>query len=236
MALQTCAVSVQVLAPDGSPVTSAIVMAELSERVMQDGVIVPERIVKKTNAEGRATLDLWPNGAQPALKTWYRVIINTPQGKVEVFNISVPNAQAANMRSIELAEVPEGGAEALARMLASLANIEAETKGDATKAEQALQQVTQKIANFDARVMQPDYWEGTIADKITMYPLAGATIEEPKLYDVVIDGIPQRPTIDYKIHIDKSDASNSKIELIGSLPAARNWWALTRTIFNTNQP
>lgn len=236
MTLKTCAVSVEVIAPDGSPVTSAIVMAELSERVMQNGVVIPERLVTRTDAKGMATLNLWPNGAQPDLKTWYRVIINTPQGNVEVFNISVPDATSANMRSIELAEVPEGGAEALARMMASLATIEAETKGEAAKAEQALQQVTQKIADFGTQMIPPDFWEGIVADKTFFYPLAGAVIEEPKLYDVVIDGIPQRPTKDYKIHIDKSNSDNSQIELIGKLPTGRNWWALTRTIFNTNNP
>lgn len=236
MVLKTCAVSVEALTPDGLPVTNAIVMAELSERVMQNGVVIPERLVTRTDANGVATLNLWPNGAQPDLKTWYRVIINTPQGNVEVFNISVPDAPAANMRSIELAEVPEEGAAALARMMASLAIIEADTKADAAKASQALQEVDQKLADFNAKVVPPDYWEGAIVDKTSMYPIAGAIIEEPKLYDVVINGIPQRPTIDYKIHVDKSDANNSKIELIGNLPTGRNWWALTRTVFNTNQP
>lgn len=230
MALKTCAVSVTVNAPDGKAVSNAIVMAELSERVMQEGVLVPERIVTKTDASGMATLNLWPNAALAAPKTWYTIVISTPQGNVETFYISVPDAPTANMRSLERFEVPEGQEKQVARMLATLAQIEAETKGEAAKAQDALQQVTKKIADFDAKVKDPDLWEDTFVGGQARYPIAGATIPDSKLYYVVANGIPQRPEKDYKIHIDESDSSNSEIEFIGDLPVGRNWWALTRTI------
>lgn len=230
MALKTCAVSVTVNAPDGTPVTNAIIVAELSERIMQEGVLVPERIVQRTDSNGQATLNLWPNAALDSPKTWYTVIISTPQGTVETFYISVPDVPTANMNTLERIQVPDGQEKEVARMLATLAQIQAETKGDAAKAVAALQQMDQKLADFSATIKEPDYWEGNFIANQARYPIAGATISEPKLYDVVANGIPQRPTIDYKIHIDESDANNSEIEFIGELPTGRNWWALTRTI------
>lgn len=230
MPLKTCAVSAIIYGPDGSPVTNAIVMAELSQRVMQDGVVVPERVVQRTDADGQVTLNLWPNAELSDLKTWYTIIISTPQGSVETFNITVPDTATANLRALEKIEVPEGYGEHVARLVATLAQIEKETKGDAAQAVAALQQINQKIANFDARVKAPDFWEDTFVQGQSEYNLTGATIAEAKLYDVVVNGIPQRPEKDYQIVIDKTDPSNSKIKFIGNLPTGRNWWALTRTI------
>lgn len=230
MALKTCAVSATIHAPDGSPATNAIIMAELSQRVMQDGVVIPERIVQRTDANGQATLNLWPNAESPDLKTWYTIIISTPQGSVETFNITVPDAATANLRALERIEVPEGHDERVARLVATLAQIEKETKGDAAQAVAALQQMNQKIASFDARVKAPEIWEDTFVQNQYTYPLAGATVKEAKFYDVVANGIPQRPGKDYEINIDESDASNSTIKFIGDLPVGRNWWAVTRTI------
>lgn len=232
MALKTCAVSAIVHAPDGSPVTNAIVMAELSQRVMQDGVVVPERVVQRTDASGMATLNLWPNAAQDEPKTWYTVIISTPQGNVDTFYITVPDAATANLQALERIEIPDGQDERVARLVATLAQIQKETKGDAAAAESALQQINQKISDFDARVKAPEIWEDVFVSGKDVYPLAGATIKEAKFYDVVANGIPQRPGKDYQITIDEADPSQSTIKFIGTLPIGRNWWAVTRTIIN----
>lgn len=230
MALQTCAVSVTVNAPDGSPVTNAIIVAELSERVMQEGVLIPERVVKRTDSHGQATLDLWPNSLVDDPQTYYIVIISTPQGSVETFYITVPEATSANMRDLERINIPIADKDEAARLVASVARIEQQTKQDLADSKAALQEFKQYIADLNARIKEPDYWEGSIEAGKSMYPLAGATISEPKFYDVVINGIPQRPTIDYKIHINEADLTKSEIELIGNLPTGRNWWALIRSV------
>ncbi|QKN84464.1 hypothetical protein MARILYN_56 [Vibrio phage Marilyn] len=232
MAIKTCAVSAKITAPDGGPVANAIIVAELSSKVMQDGVMVPDRVVAHTDDQGSATLNLWSNASTTNPITFYMIIISTPQGTVETFYISVPDAPTANLDDLERLSVPDEEKDKVARLVAALADIESKTKADVAQAEAALQAVKKEVADFVVSIKQPESWGGTIANGQAMYPIPGATSTNNNMYDVVISGVPQKPDDDFAVHIDQADASNSKIELIGNLPVGREWWAVTRPSFN----
>lgn len=232
MTIKTCAVSAKITAPDGSPVANAIIVAELSEKVMQDGVLIPDRVVTHTDVQGNATLNLWANATLTNPITFYMVIISTPQGTVETFYISVPDADSAKLSDLERLEVPDGEKDKAARLVATLADIESKTKAEAAQAESALQAIKKEVADFVVSIKQPESWGGTISSGQSMYPLSGATSDNDNMYDVVISGVPQKPTDDFKVHINQDDPTKSQIELIGSLPDGREWWAVTRPSFN----
>jgi hypothetical protein len=97
MAITTCEVKATVTTADGTPIENATVMAQLNDVVIYNGIIIPEVIVKNTDAAGIALLDLWPNELQTIPETFYQVTIVTPNQEYSRLNIKVRNVDKSNL-------------------------------------------------------------------------------------------------------------------------------------------
>lgn len=130
-ALTTCAVTITVLSPGGGAVGNAVVLAQLSERLVYHGIVIPDRVVGRTDATGVVVLNLFPNVLVASPVTHYNITIATPDKRVEHFTAVVPNKASTTLSEISGSAPPAGTGDDVARMLATLAEIEKKVRLDA---------------------------------------------------------------------------------------------------------
>lgn len=113
MTIPTCAVACVVHNDDGTPAVGASITATLNrfEIDPDTGYVVPRRVEATTDANGEATLDLWPN-ALGTTESSYTVKITAPNGKRLTTTASVPNTAYADLHAIAEAPLYEGKSDA----------------------------------------------------------------------------------------------------------------------------
>ena len=97
--LPTCAVICRAFEPDGSPAVGTIFTAHLNKSVIYNGVVLSDDVVATTDAEGVATLNLWPN-ALSTENTYYAIRIDTAGHSATTGNIYVPNVASVELHTI----------------------------------------------------------------------------------------------------------------------------------------
>ncbi len=90
--ITTVAVTIQCNAPDGTPISGAIVSARLSGADIYDGYILPEEVSGTADENGLLVLDLWPNELG-STESYYKVAITNPDdGRVVKVDATIPNS------------------------------------------------------------------------------------------------------------------------------------------------
>lgn len=98
---RTCAVLCTVYDDNGVSIEGATITAQLSYFDVDDGYITPILTEVRTDNNGEATLNLWPNELG-ATKSFYKIKIIAPNGKVLNLEATVPDTQAERLETIAL--------------------------------------------------------------------------------------------------------------------------------------
>jgi hypothetical protein len=167
--LDTCAVLCTIYDDTGVSVSGATITAQLNSFDVDKGYITPMLVQVTTDADGLATLNLWPN-KRGATSSYYKVKIYTPSGKTLALDAVVPNERAARLEDVALLPPypgkPDGfiiideakAAAALAERSAQQAGVSAYNAG--VSADLALQysEAGRAFATFGAfgRVLSPE--------------------------------------------------------------------------------
>ncbi len=98
MTIPTCAVTA-IVQSGGAMAAGARVSARLSRYEVHEGYVVPALVRGVTGADGRCTLNLWPN-ALGSTESWYDVTIEPPAGPALTTRAIVPFTAAALLHEI----------------------------------------------------------------------------------------------------------------------------------------
>lgn len=122
MTVPTCAVRAIVNdSVGGEPIEGAIVTATLSSFEIYEGYVVPQKVEAITDANGEATLDLWPNELG-SVESYYDIKI-TGNGKSLKTTAVIPNLPAVDLHTVASLPPYEGqtdGAFVLAQVIEAL--------------------------------------------------------------------------------------------------------------------
>lgn len=135
MVLPVCNVTATVRGADGQNIANAVVMAKLSERLTYQGIVVPSRVTARTDASGKAVLELFPNTLVLAPASHYQIIIATPGRDVETFAIVVPNAPSAQLENLVAKDIPPASGDALAQLMQEITQIQSEIQAASKQVE-----------------------------------------------------------------------------------------------------
>lgn len=148
----TCKITGTLTKPDGSPDTGASILAVLSQNVVYNSIVVPSRVLARSDTTGKFTFNLWPNALLTTPVTFYRVLIVSSSGEFLTYSIKVPNQVTAKIENLIDNTKSSNPNEDLAAILMTMAKIEDSVTKDADEVAKETAEIKGAIDPLKARI------------------------------------------------------------------------------------